>query len=244
MTNILRFFLVIIFIYSCTDIEEKDPLYNLQKISEEEQIDQTITLHASIPSYTEDGYKIENKKWGEYIANEQYNRDLYKDSTGTIKAIVFKKKKPNQQKGAKLDTSINGIINKPAIDFVAMDINGKRVSLSGLIGKVVVLNFWFTTCKPCIAEMPNLNELKNKYENDVVFLGITFSTQKEVDVFLKKIPFQYDIIPDAKEVCSKWDINAFPTNVIIDRQGIVTFVNVGYDKNVGWLLDQGIKSIP
>lgn len=74
--------------------------------------------------------------------------------------------------------------------------------------------------------MPDLNDLKAKYQKDVVFLGITFNTIIELDDFIEKESFQYDSNPDAREICRKRDINAYPTNMIIDRKGIVTLVKL------------------
>ncbi|QIP13851.1 TlpA family protein disulfide reductase [Spirosoma aureum] len=76
--------------------------------------------------------------------------------------------------------------NKPAPDFRLTDLHGNRLSLRALRGKLVVLNFWFTSCAPCIQEKPELNKLKRAYHpNDVVFLALTFNNGDQVRTFLK-----------------------------------------------------------
>ena len=43
------------------------------------------------------------------------------------------------------------------------DINGKNYNLNSLKGKIIVLNFWFIQCKPCVEEFPDLNKLKKEF---------------------------------------------------------------------------------
>ena len=63
-----------------------------------------------------------------------------------------------------------------APDFSAADMNGKTYSLSSLKGKIVVINFWFVECKPCLIEMPDLNEIVEKYKSEeVVFLAFALN---------------------------------------------------------------------
>ena len=55
--------------------------------------------------------------------------------------------------------------SKGAFDFVATTIEGKRISLEDLRGKVVVMNFWATWCPPCMREMPAVEQLASRYKN-------------------------------------------------------------------------------
>ena len=57
--------------------------------------------------------------------------------------------------------------------------------------KPTFVNFWFTSCPPCIEEMPALNELKEKYKDRINFVSITFDTKEKVEKFLKKYEFDY-----------------------------------------------------
>src|ERR687893_223477 len=64
----------------------------------------------------------------------------------------------------------------PAFSLTSMD--GKKFELASLRGKVVVINFWFTGCPPCIEEMPKLNELVEKFKDkDVVFIAPTWDNE-------------------------------------------------------------------
>ena len=73
-------------------------------------------------------------------------------------------------------------------------LDSSAIDLTALRGKPVVINWWQTTCSPCIAEMPELNELVEKYaDRDVEFLAIVDNEIAELIPFLKKHPFIYDI---------------------------------------------------
>jgi len=112
----------------------------------------------------------------------------------------------------------------PAFSVTTLD--GKEFDLSSLRGKVVVLNFWFIACSPCVAEIPDLNKLVAEFsaEKDVVFLSLAQDDAASLHEFLKKHEFAYNVAAAATGIMlSKYQIQAFPTNMIIDRQGKVIF---------------------
>lgn len=107
--------------------------------------------------------------------------------------------------------------NLPA--FQLQDINGKMIRWDDLKGKPVVVNFWFTSCIPCIAEIPALNQLREKYKNsDVVFLSVTFEDKSVVGKFLKRHPFSFTPIINAKNYCNNL-VRIYPLTLFIDRDG-------------------------
>lgn len=112
---------------------------------------------------------------------------------------------------------------KIAPDFTTKDIKGNTIKLSDLKGKIVVLNFWFTSCKPCIEELPELNKIQKKYESNtnVVFISITFDSKKKVDKFLKKYDLNFLKVTDARDLCNLFEIKGYPTNLIIDQNGYI-----------------------
>lgn len=105
-------------------------------------------------------------------------------------------------------------------DFTLTDLEDNTINLKTLKGKVVVLNFWFIACKPCQMEMPDLNELKTEYNGqEVVFLALTFDKKKAVQKFLKTNPFDYQIFPNASDVIQEYGVMAFPTSIVIGKDG-------------------------
>ena len=116
--------------------------------------------------------------------------------------------------------------------FDAVDMQGKRVDTAALKGKVVVLNLWFINCPNCIQEIKMLNQLVDEYKGnkDVVFVGLAASTKSELQRFLAKNPFKYQIVPDATMIIltkfgtpdKSGEINVpFPMHYVLDRDGIV-----------------------
>lgn len=106
-------------------------------------------------------------------------------------------------------------------------INGNLINLNELAGKPTLLNFWFTTCKPCIDEMPLLNKIKEKYLGRVNFIAITFEDKEKVLPFLKEHPFEFKKIIDAKEYIDQLGVTAYPKNIFIDKNGIVRRIENG-----------------
>ena len=112
-------------------------------------------------------------------------------------------------------------VNNPLPSFSYPDLDGKIIKSDDLLGKPVVINLWFTSCIPCINEMPELNRMKNKYrDSGVVFLSITYESKEAVRKFLTKHNFQFRHIPDAKEFCSPIT-ELYPVNIFVDKKGMV-----------------------
>jgi thiol-disulfide isomerase/thioredoxin len=104
-------------------------------------------------------------------------------------------------------------------DFV--DINGVSYSADKLKDKVVVINYWFVGCGPCKVEMPELNQLVDKYKNnsDVISISFAKSSKPKITKFLEKNPFGYAVIVMTTDLAKEFKISAFPTNYIIDKNG-------------------------
>ena len=112
--------------------------------------------------------------------------------------------------------------------FQVSDLEGNRHNLAELQGKVVVLNFWFIQCRPCIQEMPELNELVEKYaDQEVVFLAFATNSAPDLKAFLKKRDFDYHIIPDSRKIAEEYGVQGYPTHVVINPQGAVTYRTMG-----------------
>ncbi|WP_143436782.1 TlpA family protein disulfide reductase [Hymenobacter crusticola] len=112
-------------------------------------------------------------------------------------------------------------VGKPLPAFSLPDLQGQRVSTQSLRGKPVVVNLWFTTCGPCIAEMPELNRIHREYATtDVVFLALTFDKKEKVQAFLKKRPYAFRHIAGATTYCDQFT-SGYPTTLFVDRTGII-----------------------
>ncbi len=117
--------------------------------------------------------------------------------------------------------------------FSLTSLDGKKFESASLRGKVVVLNFWFTGCPPCLTEIPKLNELVEKFKNDdVVFIAATWDSETVLPAFLKKHPFKYNIAANAGELIIDTYGDgtgnvAMPTHIVIDKEGNIDTKIIG-----------------
>ena len=103
---------------------------------------------------------------------------------------------------------------------------GDTISLSQFAGQPVVLNFWFPSCPPCVAEMPDFEQAYQKFKPDgVQFIGVQllgFDTVEDGQKFVKKLGVNYLLGPDSQgestgDIVRNYRIAGFPTTVFIDR---------------------------
>ena len=103
---------------------------------------------------------------------------------------------------------------------------GEMLRLSDLEGKPVVLNFWFPSCPPCVAEMPEFERVfQNHRSYDVEFVGVQLvgiDTAEDGQSFVSEVGVTYALGPDEDDIITKYKVNGFPMTVFIDRdQNIV-----------------------
>ena len=114
-------------------------------------------------------------------------------------------------------------------NFEVGTLTGKRISRTSLKGKVIVINFWFIGCAPCVAEIPALNKLVQHYKaKKVAFIAFGNSShQPTVKQFLPKHKFDYQIITDSKAYAAQFNIDSWPTNMVFDQVGRLKYVSQG-----------------
>jgi len=150
----------------------------------------------------------------------------------------------NPERSKMFDSFKKSLIGKPLADFKFEDILGKNLEKKKLAGKVIVINFWFTSCQPCITEMPLLNNLVEAYKDtNVVFIAPAVSSKESIEKFLKKYTFNYQIVADQEAYASKLKVENFPTHIIADKKGIIRQVEVGYDSHIKEILGQRIDAL-
>ena len=110
-------------------------------------------------------------------------------------------------------------------------------SLQANRGKAVVLNFWYTTCGPCVEELPHFNEAATNYGDDVVIMAVHIdfpgmTSAQALEWVQQQHPDwasgNMQIAWDAGKVCqSMFNIQACPVTVVVDTQGVITHIFVG-----------------
>ncbi|MCY3871946.1 MAG: TlpA disulfide reductase family protein [Gemmatimonadetes bacterium] len=129
-------------------------------------------------------------------------------------------------------------------NFLVETLDGEQLQLEELIGKIVVINVWFTTCPPCIEEIPHLNQLVEKYRHDssFVFLAVAKNSKEELATFLKNRSFNYI------QALSNSDFDtllggSYPRNIIVDKGGVVAYDRIGGNKRIYEELDDAIQEL-
>lgn len=115
------------------------------------------------------------------------------------------------------------LTGKPLRSFSAIR-NGKAFTEKDLRGKIVFINFWFSTCAPCIAEMPDLDQLYLKLKGNKKFEFISFCLDPltVIHASVKKYNIPYEVSYLSEEDCHRLNGGlGFPTNMIVDEKGNV-----------------------
>jgi peroxiredoxin len=111
----------------------------------------------------------------------------------------------------------------PVPDLTTID--GRSITQVNLKGKTVIYNFWFVSCRPCVAEIPALNKLARKYTSDtVLFIAITFDNENRIKEFLQKHEFIFQIasLPQT-EIDPIKKISFYPFTAIVTKEGKLSF---------------------
>jgi len=121
--------------------------------------------------------------------------------------------------------SLNG---KSFIDFETQMLNGQKFKLSEHKGKVILLNFWFISCPPCLGEISDINKVYRQYKDSgVVVVSLALNSVDKLNKFnearskrqIEKI--EYPIIPNCQGIADKYKISGYPTTVLIDKNGLI-----------------------
>lgn len=132
----------------------------------------------------------------------------------------------------------------PAID--ALDQAGNKVDLAALDGKVVLIDFWASWCKPCRQELPLLERLHQQYASQgLVIVGVSIdSSLKKMKRFLNDTPVSFRIVHDRRaEIASRYQPPTMPSSYFIGRDGKIRYVHEGFRKEDAAKIESRIKSL-
>lgn len=174
-----------------------------------------------------DGRIITNEEFQSYKGVYTFIKRI-KGKNGAIDTLLITPPNKNQKDKFLKVKRLEGTKVEP---FIVKDIHGKTYNSNDLKGKVIVMNFWFINCPPCVKEIPELNKLVDNYE-EVVFLAFALDDKEKLKPFLSKTNFKYNVIPDSEEFAKKHHIILYPTHIIIDKKGIIKHTLVDDIKNI------------
>ena len=119
----------------------------------------------------------------------------------------------------------------------------EAVSLAGLKGKVVYVDFWASWCGPCKQSFPFMNELQSKYRAEgfeIVAVNLD-AKRDDADKFLAEVPARFTVAFDAKgESAKRFDVKGMPSSYLIGRDGKVVALHKGFKDEDRKALDAGI----
>lgn len=141
----------------------------------------------------------------------------------------------------------NGLLKPGQIapDWTLLDASGKKVSLSQLKGKVVLLDFWATWCTPCKMVMPSIQKLHEKYGSQgLVVIGInSFERDGDPVKYMKEQKFNYMLLLKGDAVAENYKVQSIPTMYLIDKQGKIAHTELGAVENLETKLEETIKKL-
>ncbi|MFC4635903.1 TlpA family protein disulfide reductase [Dokdonia ponticola] len=202
--------------------------------------------------FDRDGTELSEEETDIYLSSGAQPK-LYTDENDILKLGIIEppteeEKKVMEEMMARFqaeEEKLQESIGTPAWRFDLVDYDGKRVTSDDLKGKVTVVNFWFKECKPCIQEMPELNELVSSFKSNenVQFFGFSTTEKDQLPSFFEKHDFDYRIIPDSQSYAMATGVTGYPTNMIIDQQGNITFLKTGFIPGIAENIKKEIQKL-
>ena len=131
--------------------------------------------------------------------------------------------------GAGLQAQTTLKVGEPFPDLAKVKLEG---TLPGAMkGKIVLVDFWASWCKPCAESFPVMEALQAKYKDRLVVLAVSVDTKlSNLEKFLKKHAVTFAIVRDVEQkLVEAVGVEVMPTSFILDGKGMVRFVHSGFD---------------
>lgn len=112
-------------------------------------------------------------------------------------------------------------------DWDLMDLDGNAYNFSASNEKVIVLNLWATWCPPCVAEMPSLQKLYDKYGDKLAFYMVSNEQPETIKRFMDKHQYSFPVYIPQGNYPREFDSNSLPTTYILDQSGTIIVNEVG-----------------
>jgi thiol-disulfide isomerase/thioredoxin len=134
-----------------------------------------------------------------------------------------------------------------SVGFTASRLDGREVPVPASRAAVTVVDFWATWCEPCRDQLPVLDRLPGAFPDDrVVVVGVSFDEDRAaLEEFLARIPVGFAVLWDkgGAALAVKMEITRLPTTLVLDREGVVRAVHMGFDERVAGALEQDVRRV-
>ncbi len=134
-------------------------------------------------------------------------------------------------------------IGSVAPDFQLYSADNELIKLSDFQGKVVLLDFWYVGCKPCIKAYKDIDSLKQVLgKNQFEILGMNPINRKaQINRYIQKYQYNERTVLCSEEIEQAYKIRAYPCVYLIDKQGKIVFASAGYYQDFASLLAEAIR---
>ena len=122
---------------------------------------------------------------------------------------------------------MNKVKTENTSGFNLKTLDNNYMNLEELRGSYVLINFWATWCKPCVNEIPSLNNLHKQFKsnNNFKIVAINIGQNKDiVDKFVKNIsPINFTVLLDENMDLTEWNVQAIPTTFLLSDKGKIIY---------------------
>ena len=117
-------------------------------------------------------------------------------------------------------------------DFSYLTTDGEIFKLSEVLKtkKAVLINFWYSTCGPCVNEFPYLESAYEKYSDDIEVIALNnypSDTEAVVKAFKEDMGLTFPVAKDYTQLGSAFNLAGYPTSIVVDRYGTICLIEVG-----------------
>lgn len=136
------------------------------------------------------------------------------------------------------------VLGRPSPDWEAKDLDGRPRKLADFRGRVVVLDFWYRGCGWCMRAMPQVKAVAREFaDRPVAILGMcTDREEADARFVVERMRLDYPTIR-AEGIPAKYGVNGFPTLVILDQDGKVADIHVGYSPTLREDVSRAVREL-
>lgn len=136
-------------------------------------------------------------------------------------------------------------VNFNSINWQLIDLNGSTVNFKDFEGKVVFLNFWATWCPPCVGEMPQIQELYNKFKDNenVAFILVSNEELSKIKLFIDNKEYTFPVYSSKYKSPDIFVSQSIPTTFVISKTGKIVIKETGAKNWGGDKMEQIINDL-